>query len=248
MMTETRDSTVKGKSWLRVLAQASGFTVFAAYIALGTLVLLMLLIGGLWEGFARQSYVLMFLLAVVYVYGTAWLAFSFGMRPGRVRGVLLAVLVLPLVVSQIPGFYADWEVREAARVYVADEDPAAVSEARERLLSQGRRSGRYGYIDILLEGLHGASEDEQRIRLVNLLGELSYQHEPLLETLRKLYRETENEVGRKALHEATLGALRGVNPYEPGLPEAHEADASPTAPGPRAPATLQIEAAPIGGD
>ncbi len=239
-MTEPGDSAARGRTWVRVLAQAAGFTVFAAYIAFGTLVLLMLLIGGLWEGFGRQSYVLMFLAAVVYVYGTAWVAFSFGMRPGRVRGVLLAVLVLPLMISQIPGFYADWKVREAARVYVADDDPAAVSEARERLLSQGRRSGRYGYIDILLDGLDAAESDPQRVRLVVMLGELSYQHEPVLERLRALYRESEDDPERKTLYHAVVEALRGVNPYEQGLPEA-DVDPPGERPGRETPG-LEIEA------
>ncbi|MDT8322361.1 MAG: hypothetical protein RQ826_17740 [Xanthomonadales bacterium] len=219
MMTETRDSAVKGRSWLRMLAQVSGFAVFAAYLALGTLVLLGLLIGGLWEGFGRQSYVLMFLAAVVYVYGTAWLAFSFGMRPGRVRGVLLAVLVIPVVISLIPSAHEGMALKEAARVYVADEEPAAVSEARERLLSQGRRAGRHGYIDILLEELDAAESDAQRVRLVVMLGELSYQYEPVLERLRAIYRDSQDDPERRALYHAVVEAIRGVNPYEQGLPE-----------------------------
>lgn len=224
---------------LRLLLRLIGFTLAGAYVLIGTLVLLVLLIGGLWEGFGRQSYVLMFLGACLYVYGTAWVAFSFGRRPGRMRGLLLVLLVTPLVIHAARDAWHAVDLEEAAGVYARNGDPEAVATAREQLLAQGRRAGARDYVVVLHEALEAADNDHQRIRLVRLLGELSYQYEPLLESLRTLYRETGDDSGRSELHEATLEAIRDVNPYEPGLPE-RETD-TPLPPS-RTPGRLEVEA------
>ncbi len=215
--------TDTGQARWHWLARLGGFSLALAYLIIGTLFLLVLLVGGLWEGFARDTYRLMFLGAFVYVYGTAWLAFSFGRRPERVRGVTLAVLVAPVAVQMFLGIHSATQLRSAAKVYVADVDPVAVAEARETLLARGQRSGRHDYIDLLLDGLEDAADDKQRIRLVELLGKLSYQHQPLLETLRTLHRETENIPERRDLHKASLEAILSVNPHEQGLPDARAA-------------------------
>ena len=197
---------------LRVLAQGIGFAIFATYVTIGSFVLFLLMIGGFWEGFSRQPYVLMFTGMCMYVYGTAWIAYSFGRRPGRVRGVLLAMLLIPAVIFMFRDSSGQAELNEAARIYIENSDPQAVEEARELMLAQGRRAGKPHHVALLLEALHEASNDEQRRRKVLMLGELSYQNEVVLESLRALRDETASDPQRQALHTAVIEAIRGVNP------------------------------------
>ena len=197
---------------LRVLARAIGFAIFAAYVTIGAFVLFMMMIGGFWEGFSRQSYVLMFMGMCMYVYGTAWIAYSFGRRPGRVRGVILAMLLIPAVVFMFRDSSGQAELNEAARIYIENSDPQAVDVAREQLLAQGRRTGEPRHLALLLEALHEATDDEQRRRMVLMLGALSYQNETVLESLRALRDETASDPQRQALHTAVIEAIRGVNP------------------------------------
>ena len=197
---------------LRVLAQGIGFAIFAAYVTIGAFVLFLLMVGGFWEGFSRQSYVLMFTGMCVYVYGTAWIAYSFGRRPGRVRGVILAMLLIPAVIFMFRDSSGQAELNEATLIYIENSDPQAVEEARELMLAQGRRAGRPHHLGLLIEALHEASDDEQRRRMVLMLGELSYQNEVVLESLRALRDETASDPQRQALHTAVIEAIRGVNP------------------------------------
>jgi len=201
----------------RLIARLFGYAACLAYLVIGTSLLLILLIGGFWEGFARSGYTLWFLALCAYVYGTAYLAFRFGRRPDRTSGVLLALLILPVVVQLVLSEARGPDLEAAAGVYASGEDREAVEAATRTLLEAGRRAGRQDHVEALLTHLTRAGEDGQRVRLVCLLGELSYQHEPTLRALRALRQETAASPDRRGLHRAAGYALRGVNPYEPGL-------------------------------
>jgi len=192
-----------------------GFGTALLYLGLGSILVFMLLIGGLWEGFGRTGYVLYFFAVFIYVYGTAALALWLGFRPSKPRGILLAVLVIPGVLNVVLSSSPERsELREAAHVFVANEESAQAELARETLMASGRRAGRQGHVDILLEALALAKSDAERVRLVCVLGELSYQYEPLLNALRELKAATADDSGRSQLHEVVIHALVGVNPYE----------------------------------
>lgn len=197
-----------------VLVRGLGYVLCVAYAVIGSILVLLLAIGGLWEGFARAGFAAFFLAMVVYVYGTAYLAYRFARAPGRASALLLVVLVAPAVVYIASRAGDSIALRQAAETYALNEDPQAVEEARRRLLEPGRRAGRKDYVAILLDHLEAAEADPQRIRLVCMLGELSYQHEGVLEALRRLRDATQTDTARKDLHAAVERALLQVNPYE----------------------------------
>lgn len=202
----------RGAEWaLRLF----GLVTALGFVLVGSMLVFMLLIGGLWAGFADPSYVLQFFLTVLYVYGTAALGIWLAFRPSMPRAVVLALLVIPgmLFVLMSPASERT-ELSEAARVFVANATPQAAEQARERLLAAGRWAGRQPHVEILMDALQEADTDVERARLVCVLGELSGQYEPLLEVLRGLDRATANDPERAMLNEVARYALLGVNPYE----------------------------------
>ena len=192
-----------------------GLLAALGFAVVGSLLVFILLIGGLWAGFSDPRFVLQFLLLVLYIYGTAALGLWLVFRPSKLRGIVLALLVIPGVVSVLmsPGSERA-ELSEAARLFVANVSPEQAEQARETLLARGRLAGRQPQVEILIEALAVAEKDAERVRLVCVLGELSGQYEPLLEVLRNLEQATADDPERATLNEAARYALLGVNPYE----------------------------------
>lgn len=197
------------------LLRVFGFGMALLYLGLGSIVVLVMLIGGLWAGFARAGYVLSFFAIFIYVFGTGALALWLGFRPSHSRGFLLAALVFPgllyIVLSAGSGHGA---VHEAAHTFAANETPVETRQARAILLEHGRRAGRKAHVDTLLQALTRAESDAERVRLICVLGELSYQYDPLLAVLRELRNASADDPERALLQEVSLYALYGVNPYE----------------------------------
>ena len=195
--------------------------VAVAYLLIGSMVLVILLFGGLWEGFGRNEFVFMFLATLVYIYGTVIVALRVTFAPNLMLSLLLIVLMIPALVyfAMTTPDSSSAELRQAATTYAENEDPEAVAAARDRLLDHGRRAGSPPQVRELVAHLEEAETDEQRIHLIRLLGEISYQHESLLEYLRLLREETRDNPERQALYRAAHEAIHQINPYEPEVPE-----------------------------
>jgi len=201
----------------RMIMRGLGFAICLVYLVLGTAIVVIVLIGGLWEGFNRAGYALGLVILCAYVYGTAWVAFRFGLKPARMHGLLLAALVAPVIILGARAALESRDLGEAATIYAENDDPEEVESARQAMLAKGRRAGRNDHVEALLTYLEQADDDTQRIRLVCMLGEVSYQYEPVLTALRMLREETHDDPDRRALNQAVEHALQGVNPYESGL-------------------------------
>lgn len=192
-----------------------GLFTMVTYLVFGSVILMMLFIIGAWEAFRRPTYVAGFLLAVGYVYGTAWLGWRVFRRPTPRQALLLGVLLLP-VLFEMGRAYLTHEAEnlpETVAIYATSPDPEAVAAAGETLLEKGRRAGNPPQVRALLTQLGEAEDDATRIRLVEMLGELSYQNRDVLETLAALIEETRDDPARQALYEAARTAAGKVNPY-----------------------------------
>lgn len=198
----------------RLLARVAGIGIALSYLVGGTVVVIILAIAGLWEGFGRTTYVLQFLAACVYIYGTVWLALRFARQPGKRLGLVLAVLVLPAVVHLALAAFQTFDLRETVRTYAESEDPAAVDAAREELLALGRRSGRQHHIEELLAYLQQAEDDAARIHIIELLAEIAGSQEPVLEALRALRDAAAHDPARQKLYRIADDAIHRINPYE----------------------------------
>lgn len=200
---------------MTTLVKVVAWSIGAAYLVYGTAVVGALGIAGLWEGFAHARFMARFAGIAVYVYGTAALAFWVGARPRWLSGAVLLLLLVPGAVALVRSDGESRHLRQTARIAVTAPDEAARADARKELLALGRRSGRQPHVDELLSLLRGARDDQHRLRTVELLGALSYQRAPVLDELRGLERETRGDPARASLHEATVTAIHGINPYEP---------------------------------
>lgn len=195
--------------------KAVAWAVGGAYLLLGTAFLVALGIGGLWEGFAHRDYVVRFVAIGAYVYATAALAFWVGARQSRTGAVALAVLMVPVVVMVARGARDSASLEETARTAVTAPDAGAREEARRTLLALGQRSGRQPHVDELVRLLEDAETDEVRMRVVTLLGGLSYLYDGAIEPLRRLHAETRGDTARADLHAEVAAALRRIDPYTP---------------------------------
>ncbi len=213
MAAKTRYSEFTDHPVLRFVLQLLGYATCIAAILAGGGALFILLIGGLWEGFSRTGYTLAFLTLALYILVTAWLAFRFARRPTKRAGLVLAGLVLPAVIYIAVSGGDRPDLRESVRIYVANEDPDEVSEARATLLEHGRRAGNPPHVRALIEALQEADDDAQRIRVVELLAELSRQNASVIAELERLREATAGDPEREPLHHATGEALDQVDPY-----------------------------------
>lgn len=184
---------------LRLLWRCLGFGIASLYLAAGTLMLYILLLGGLWEGFGRSSYTLMFLAMVIYVYGTAVLGFYFGLRPGRLSGAVLCVLLIPAIIFLFSGESTRSHKLQLVQAFVHAEEPHTRDKARKELLTLGPRAGHQTHVAALLEELERAETDHQRQRIACLLAHVSHQHPPVLESLATLHEEVSGDPQRSAL-------------------------------------------------
>jgi len=201
-----------------IFLKAAGFGIGLFYVLVGSIILLLLLIIGFWEGFTQLGFTLSFLLIAVYVYGTAAFAFYTGSRPSIQNGVILLILILPTIWVGINSFQQEKSIENLAETYAISEDREKVNSAATQLLNRGKRAGADPAVQTLLKQLKEADSDEQKIHILELLGKISYQYEPLLEYLRNLHSQTHNNPKRVALHKAVEEALLEVNPYE-DIPE-----------------------------
>ena len=212
----------------RMLAWSAGLVICVGYIVIGTVIVLLLAIGGLWEGFARREFTLLFIATVIYVYGTAYLAFRFALEPRKPLGFLLLILVLPMLIYLASPDSNSRELRHAAENYALATDPEVVETARQRLVAHGRRAGHKDYIAVLLQHLDAAQSDRQRVRLVCMLGVLSYQHDAVQARLRELRAATRDDPNRGALRDAVERALLRINPYQRDLTREELEDLAPS--------------------
>lgn len=188
------------------------------YVLIGSIVLLLLLIIGVWEGFRNLGYTLSFMLIVVYVYGTAAFAFYAGSKPSITKGAFLLILILPSIWLGICNSQKEASIKNLAETYATSENREDVESAEKQLLESGKRAGANPAVVSLLEQLKEANSDVQKIHILEVLGKISYQYEPLLAHLRRMHSETKNDPNRAALHEAVEKAILEVNPYE-DIPE-----------------------------
>lgn len=199
-----------------------GFGTALLYFGMGTFVVVLLFFVGLAAGFGETRFSLIFFAAILYTYGTAVLGLWLGMKPSGRRGILLAVLVAPSVLYFAYAFETEYrQPRSAASVFVANAVPEDAEQARRTLLAYDRAAGPQPHVIVLVNALNQTEDDMERVRLICVLGELSYQYAPALDTLRGLERSAAGDPDRAALHEVVVHALRGINPYEdlgPGHP------------------------------
>lgn len=199
-----------------------GFATALLYLGMGTLVIVLLFFVGLTAGFNETRFWLAFVAAILYTCGTVVLAVWLGLRPSGRRGFLLAVLVAPSMLYFGYTFETEYrQPRDAASVFVANAVPEEAEQARRTLLAYDRAAGPQPHVITLLNALNRAEDDAERIRLICVLGELSYQYAPALDALRELERLAAGDPDRAALHEVVIHALLGINPYEdlrPGHP------------------------------
>jgi hypothetical protein len=191
------------------------WSVGAIYLLLGTAVVVVLGIAGLWEGFAHRAFIARFLGITAYVYGTAGLAFWVGARPSRLGGAALVILILPGAVLLTRGARDSAQLRETARLAVTAPTEGAREQAGQELFALGRRAGRPPHVVALADLLERAVSDEIRLRVVPLLGALSYENARVTEALRALHAETKDDPARAELHGAVIEALREIDPYTP---------------------------------
>ena len=198
-------------SAIKVLAWAVG----GAYVLLGTGFLIVLGVGGLWEGFAHRDFVLRFLGIAAYVYGTAAVAYWVGARQSRLGLLGLAMLVIPVVVMAADGVRGRSQLEETARTAITAPEEATREAARRELLALGQRAGRQPHVDELVRLLERAESDAVRMRVVTLLGGLSYLYEGAIEPLRRLHADTRDDPKRADLHAEVAAALGNMDPYTP---------------------------------
>lgn len=198
--------------------KTAGYLLGLFYGIIGSIVLILLLIIGFWEGFRRLDFTLSFILIAVYVYGTAAFAFYAGSKPSKAKGVFLLILILPAIWLGISGSQKKSSINSLAETYTTSENSEDVKSAEKQLLELGKRAGAKPAVVTLLEHLKKAESDEQKIHILRVLGKISYQYEPLLAHLRIMHFETKSDSNRVALHEAVEEALLEVNPYE-DIPE-----------------------------
>ena len=196
----------------RLLWRCLGFGIGGLYLAMGTLVLYVLLIGGLWEGFGRASYVAMFLAMVVYVYATACVAFYFGLRPNKLSGVVLTVLLIPALALMLSTESTRSEQVTLAQDFVHASDPQQREAARHELLTLGQRAGQQAHVSTLLDELAAAETDSQRRRIVCLIGQLSHQHGPVIDALKALQHELGDDPQRALLSQEIQQSLLLTEP------------------------------------
>lgn len=180
----------------------------------GSLLIVLTMIVGAMSGYVSNRDLLLFLILVAYVYSAAILAFWFGFRPSRPKGIVLAILLIPAISLHSAATLEELGKKRAARTYATSSDQEAIDRARAELLEIGRRSGNQGHVRVLLKHLKAAETDEERVRLVEILGQLSYKYEPLLRELRRLREETRGQSERTKLHQSVELAILEVNPYE----------------------------------
>lgn len=196
-------------------ARVVAWGIGAAYLLFGTPTVVALGIAGLWEGFAHRIFVLRFLGIAAYVFGTAALAFWVGARPSRLGAIALAALLVPGIVAVAGGAREDRTLRDTARQAITAPDEVTRQRATQELLALGQRSGRQPHVDELVRLLDEVERDEARTRIVELLGELSYQTRSVIEALHRVRDATRSDPSRATLYEAVLAALRKVDPYAP---------------------------------
>jgi len=214
MNRDAASSQTKAALWGAALRLLGLFTV-VTYLVFGNLLLFVLYMGGAFVAFAQPTYVAGFLAAVVYVYGTIWVGWRLLRRPSPRLGLFLGVLLLPVLFEAGRSYlmHESENLAETVAVYAQSDDPQVVAAARETLLEKGRRAGNPPQVRLLLSHLEQAEEDATRIRLIELLGELSYQNQQLLDMLEALMDQTRDDPDRQAVYEAAREAAGKVNPY-----------------------------------
>lgn len=219
MAEQNQQTSSPIKPWLW---RITGFGIAGIYIIYGTVIVLGMLIIGLWEGFARPVYIAQFLLMTLYVYSTAALAVLTGLKQSKKLLAVLLILLLPLFWIMVTSIGTENESRKLASIYAANENAQETVMAKQALLEKGRLAGRHPAVDTLMKALETARTDTQKIHLIKVLGEISYQYKPLLATLHDIRQETREDPQRQALFKAASEALYNVNPYQQTTPEDNE--------------------------
>lgn len=200
---------------LMLVMRLFGLLTAASYLVVGTIVLWMLLIMGAWQGFSRPTFTAGVLLAVVYVYSTVWVGWRLWRQPRPRLALLLGMLLLPVLLEMGCAYrgHVPHSVDQLVATYATSEDPQDVETARQQLLEIGRRAGNPPQVRALLAHLEEAEDDDQRIHLMVLLGELSYQNQAVLDALNGWMAASRDDPQRQALYHAASRAASVVNPY-----------------------------------
>lgn len=202
----------RSREWL---LRIFGFVTAFLYLGMGSGVVIVLIFVGLAAGFGQTRFSLVVVAVVLYTYGTAALALWLGLRPSKPRAMLLAALVVPSALYSAFVFQTEYrQPRDAASVLAANLAPEETEQARRTLLAYDRAAGPQPHVLVLLAALNQTEDDAERVRLICVLGELSYQYSPVLDALRELERAAAGDPDRAVLHEVVNYALLGINPYD----------------------------------
>jgi len=106
-----------------VLPRVAAFLIGVGFLVTGSIVLLVLGIGGAWTGFDRRYFVI-FSLAHVYVYGTVGLSLLFALRPRKLLGGILLALYLSAACLFAYG-YVQGKREQAKRQAIGTHDPVS---------------------------------------------------------------------------------------------------------------------------
>lgn len=201
-------------SLVSLLLRLAAVCLGAYVLCLGLPIIVGLAIVG---GMGGRSITTLVMVISIYVVSTGFLSLWYALMPRPALGALLLILALPVAWLQGVVAQSTFSEQRMVQVYLHSEDPQQVADARRRLEALGQRAGQRAgtppAVEELSRELKMASNDATRIKIVHLLGTLSYQHEGVLQALQALYRETTADPLRQSLHTATGEALLRVNPY-----------------------------------
>lgn len=195
--------------------------IAGAVLALfGSLIIVMLLIAGLWEGFARARYTLGFIAFSIYVLTTAGLSFYYAARKPNGLGWVLTFLYVPAIAALI------WMQRSQAMskrdqaVAESFVDPAQAADAvtvTGPLVQIVETEEDYPAMEKLIRTLQTSDDLSVRLRIVSLFGGSSPANGHAHSALRNLYSEMAekgSQAGPEELRIAVRDAILTISPAD----------------------------------
>ena len=123
--------------------------------------------------------------------------------------IILCSLPFYLPIANI--FVSPYCEMHHAHVFLTTSSADKASKAYDKLSKLGRRTGKGTVVAELLKGLKNCDDQEKKIEIVTLLGELSSYDTDVQNEFYKIYQESKNDPAKKNLVEATLKAFKKVN-------------------------------------
>lgn len=184
--------------------------------------LIVLLIAGLWEGFAHMRFTAGFLALTIYVLATAGLSFFYAVRKPNGLGWVLSFLYVPAVIALV------WMLRPQAQAkrdravvetVITGEaaDMVSVAEPLARLVET---EDDFQAINRLIQTLETSADLRLRLRIVALFAESSPPNGHAHMALRNLYAKTTEKGGPEELRVAVRDAILAISPDDRALVDA----------------------------